>query len=83
MEDFTLTLTPAMMAIVPVVAILTQFTKRLEFINKNKAWLPFLSIAIALGVGYATSIPDPIPASILIGLVSSGSYDAVKAISTK
>ncbi len=78
MEDFSITLTPAMLALVPVVAALLQFAKRLDFVQEMKQWLPLISIGIALGIGYATKMPNPIMNSIVIGLVASGGYDLLK-----
>jgi hypothetical protein len=77
----TIQLTPAALALVPIVAAILQVLKRIEVIAKLSQWLPFVSMGIALGLGYLTNIPDPIVPSILIGLLASGSYDAVKSIS--
>jgi len=77
-EQFTVTLTPAMVAMVPVVGAIIQILKRIEAIQKIKEWLPFFSIGIALGLGYLTQIEDPVVASVIIGLAASGGYDLVK-----
>ena len=78
MENLTIELTPAMLALVPVVAAILQVLKRVEAIQKVKAWLPFAAIGVALALGYLTKMPDPIIPSIIIGLVSSGGYDLLK-----
>lgn len=78
MEELTVTLTPAMLAIVPVVAAVVQAIKRLEVVAKYKQWLPFMSIGIAYGIAYFTQVPDPVVPSILIGLAASGGYDLFK-----
>lgn len=72
-------LTPEMLALVPIVATVLQLAKRIEAIAKLKQWYPFLSIGIALGLGYLTGMEEPIAPSIIIGLVASGGYDLLKA----
>jgi len=79
MEEYTIQLTPAMLTLVPVVAALLQFAKRLEAVQKIKEWLPMVSIGIALGLAYLTKMPDPIMGAVVIGLVASGGYDLLKA----
>jgi len=78
-EQFTITLTPAMVALVPVVGAIVQVLKRLEIIQKVKEWLPFFSVGIALALGYLTKMEDPVLPSVIIGLVASGGYDLLKA----
>jgi len=78
MENLTVALTPAMLALVPVVAAILQVLKQVELMQKMKQWLPFCSIGIALGLGYLTKMPEPILPSVLIGLVASGGYDLLK-----
>lgn len=79
MEDYTLTLTPAMMILVPVVATILQFAKRIEAVQKIKEWLPVISIGVSFGLAHLTKLPDPIIGSVIIGLVACGSYDLLKA----
>lgn len=79
MEELVIQLTPEMLVLVPVVATILQFLKRIEALAELKQWFPFLSIAIALGLGYLTKMPDPILPSIVIGMVASGGYDLLKA----
>ena len=78
-ETLNIELTPAMLALVPVVAAILQVIKRVEVMQKLKAWLPFVSIGIALGLGYLTKMSNPILPSIIIGLVASGGYDLLKS----
>jgi len=78
MEDFTIQLTPQMMALVPVVALFLQVLKKIEVIQAIKAWFPFASIAIAFGLCYSIGAENPVLSSIVIGLVASGSYDLLK-----
>lgn len=78
-EQLIIDLTPEMLALVPIVATVLQLAKRIEAIAKLKQWYPFLSIGIALGLGYLTGMEEPIAPSIIIGLVASGGYDLLKA----
>lgn len=73
------TLTPAMLALVPVVAAILQLAKRFEPLQKLKSYLPFISIGIALGLGSLANMPNLIISSVIIGLVASGGYDLLKA----
>jgi len=79
MENYSLTLTPAMLSLVPVVAAILQFAKRLEAVQKIKEWLPVISIGISFGLAQLTKLPDPIIGSVVIGLVACGSYDLLKS----
>lgn len=79
LEDFTIQLTPQMMALVPVVALFLQVLKKIEAIQTVKAWFPFVSIAIAFGLCYSLGeVENAVLSSIVIGLVASGSYDLLK-----
>ena len=78
MENFTVELTPAMMALIPAVAAILQILKRVEAVQKIKNWLPLMSVGVALGLGYLTNLPNVVPSSLVIGLVASGSYDLFK-----
>lgn len=77
-EQLTLTLTPAMLAIVPIVAMLLQLLKRVELIQKYKDWLPVISIGASILLTYLATIANPIMAGIIIGLVAAGGYDVFK-----
>lgn len=79
METLTINLTPQMLALVPLVAAVLQILKRLAFMDKFTEWLPFISIGVAMGLGFLTKMPDPILPSVIIGLVASGGYDLLKA----
>jgi len=78
MEDLTITLTPAMLALVPVVAAILQMLKKLEPIQKIKSYLPFISVGVACGLCFFAKIQEPIMASIIIGLVASGGFDMLR-----
>lgn len=77
-------LTPEMLALVPIVALLIQLLKNLPLVAKILPYLPFISIVIAyvlaiIQLGTANWQVSIIPA-IAVGLIASGAYDAVKAI---
>lgn len=78
-EDLTIQLTPAMMALVPVVALVLQVIKKVPALEQLKDWMPFVSIGVALGLGYLTKMPDPVMPSILIGIAASGTYSLAKS----
>lgn len=79
MEDLTISLSPAALALVPIVALILQMIKKIEAFDKIKQYMPFISIAVALGLGYLTKMPDPIMPSILIGIAASGTYSLAKS----
>lgn len=71
-------LTPEMLALIPVVAALLQVLKNIKAVQNIKEWLPYVSVGLALGLGYLTKMENPIIPSIVIGLMASGGYDLVK-----
>jgi hypothetical protein len=79
MDTLNINLTPEMLALVPVVAVILEALKRISILEKLKPWMPFISIGVALGLGYLTGIVQPIMPSIIIGLVASGGYDLLKS----
>ncbi len=78
-ETYTITLTPAMMALVPVVATLLQLAKAVKPLEKIKPYFPFVGIGISYGLCILTGVTSPVMPSILIGLVAAGGYDMLKA----
>lgn len=78
MEEFTINLTPQALALIPVVAAIIQAAKKIPRVQQINNWLPFISVGLALALGYAIKIPNPILPSIIIGLVASGGYDLLK-----
>ena len=79
MDQLNVTLTPAMLAMVPIIATILQLLKRIEPLGNLKQWFPILSVGLSLGLGYVTNMPNPIVSSIIIGLVASGGYDVLKS----
>lgn len=78
MDALNVELTPAMVAMIPVVAAILQMVKRMAFAEKIKDYLPLIAIAIAIGISYAGKMPDPIIPSVLIGLSAVGGYETLK-----
>lgn len=78
MENLNVEMTPAMLALVPVVAAILQMIKKFPVPDRVKEFLPGISMLIALGLLYANKVPDPILPSVLIGLIACGGYDLLK-----
>ena len=78
-----ITLTPAMMALVPVVSMIMQVIKGVPIYDKIKAYTPIVTMVIGIGAAYAASIANPIVAGILIGVTASAGYDSFKKASGK
>jgi hypothetical protein len=77
-NQLTVNLTPDMLALVPVVAMILQLLKRFPAIDQIKEWLPFVSIGVSMALCFGTQTTNPVVASVIIGLVASGGYDALK-----
>lgn len=77
-------LTPEMLAVVPVIAILLQLLKSVPAIAKYSAWLPLVSVAIGIawslamkmGAGYGPQVIT----GVIVGVAAAGSYDVVKKL---
>lgn len=78
MENLSLEMTPAMMVLVPMVAALIQFVKKIPQFESYNQWLPIVSLALGVGAAYLQNLPNPIMAGIIIGLTASGAYDVLK-----
>ncbi|GAH16729.1 unnamed protein product [marine sediment metagenome] len=78
MENLNIELTPAMLALVPVVAAILQMIKRLPLPNQIKEFLPGFSMLIAFGLLYYQGVPEPLLAAVMIGLTAAGGYDFFK-----
>jgi hypothetical protein len=76
----TIQLTPAMLGMVPVVALVLQIIKKLPFATKVLPYMPIISIGVGIGAALATSIANPIVAGVLIGVAASAGYDQFKKI---
>jgi hypothetical protein len=79
MDQLNVNLTPEMLALVPVVAAIIQVLKRIPVIAKISNWIPFLSVGISLSLCYISGIKDPTVPAIVVGLMSSGGYDLLRA----
>jgi len=81
MIDLTTQLGEETMILIPIVAVLVNEFKRSEWIIALQDKLPIftlLSIALGIGGSYLQTVPNPIVAGIIIGLVASGVYSAAK-----
>ncbi len=76
-------LTPEMLVFVPVVASILEVLKRIPVIDKIKEWMPFMAIAASIGVIYAQTNEVQVMPAVVMGLMASGAYSSVKAISSK
>jgi hypothetical protein len=86
MENLNIQLSPAMLALVPVVAAIIQVLKKFLAIkhipNKItifiKELLPFASILIAFGLLNYQKVSEPLLPAIIIGLTACGGFDLLK-----
>ena len=74
-------LSPEMIALVPVIAGILQALKKIPIIDQIKAYMPFISMLLGLGIVYAQTNEIQIIPAVMIGLTASGLYSGVKAIS--
>ena len=75
---FSVTLTPQMLVVVPIIGGLVQMLKQVPFIQKQTAWLPLLTVAVSIAVSFAMRFEDPVMAGLLIGLAAGGGYDLLR-----
>jgi len=78
MNDYTIQLTPALVALVPIVLAVLQIAKRIEFLLAYKQWFPLLAVGLAVLIAYVQGIPQPIIGGLMAGLVAAGGYDVIK-----
>jgi hypothetical protein len=78
MESLNTELTPAILALVPVIAGVIQVLKRAKGAEALKPWLSIIALALGVGLCYATKVPEPILPGIIVGLMSSGAYSVLK-----
>lgn len=74
-------LTPEMLMLVPIVAALLEVLKRIPLIAQVKEWMPFIAIGASVGVIYAQTTELQILPAVVMGLMASGAYSSVKALS--
>ena len=74
-------LSPEMLALVPVVAAVLQVMKKIPIVERVKEFMPFIAMVLSLGAVYATNAQLEIMPAVIMGLMASGVYDGVKAIS--
>jgi len=82
METMQVTLTPQMLATIPLLAVAMQFLKGIEPLAKLKPWFPLLTLALAIGaailMGMGDSLESRLLNGIIMGLATAGGYDAAK-----
>ena len=67
-----------MVQLVAAVGAILQMAKAIPQLEKIKAWLPVLSVALGVALAFVWSLDEPVIAGIMIGLTASGSYDFLK-----
>jgi hypothetical protein len=75
---FSVTLTPQMLVVVPVIGGLVQMVKQVPFIRKQAAWLPLVTVLLGVAVAFGLRFDDPVMAGLLMGLASGGGYDLLR-----
>jgi len=81
MIDLSTELSEKAIILVPIVAVFVNELKRSEWIISLQKKLPIftlLSIALGIGGAYLQSVPNPIMAGVIVGLMASGIYSASK-----
>ena len=74
-------LAPEMLALVPLVAAVLQVMKKIPIIDSLKEYMPFIAMVLSIGAVYAVTTELQIMPAVVMGLMASGAYDGVKAIS--
>lgn len=76
-------LTPAMLAIIPVIAYFINVLKGIiepyKWYDRAKRFLPVIAILFGVGLSYLFQIDNPTVSGILTGIVSVGGYEILKA----
>lgn len=76
--DYNITVTPDMLIIMPVIAVILQKFKDIPILKDYTAYFPFLSIGLGIGLAFLFKVQQPVVVGLLAGLVTSGGYDALK-----
>lgn len=80
--QFTIELTPQMLSIIPILALVLQMIKGIAPLAKLKPWLPLLAvglgIAMAVLMKMGTALDQQVVSGIVLGLATSGGYDAAR-----
>ncbi len=81
-QSLQIVLTPSMLSIIPMLAVVLQVVKGIPFIQKHTVWFPVIAIPIAVFVAVATKMgvtyADQVLAGITMGLATAGGYDVAK-----
>jgi len=76
-------LSPELLMMIPVIAALLEVLKRIPIVAQVKEWMPFIAIVASIGVVYAQTSELQFMPAVVMGLMASGAYSGVKAISSK
>lgn len=69
-------LTPEMLPF--ITAAIVQALKGFKAFKDVKDMTPLISMGVGVGLAYALAMSNPIAAGLMIGLMASGGYDALK-----
>ncbi len=85
MDNMTVTITPAMMALIPLIAAILQVAKRIKLFGNIKEYFPFISIGLTYAIIWVSGgiEGNAVIAALIIGLVASGAYDMVRLPAAK
>ena len=73
-------LDPEILMLVPLVTAILQVIKKIPQAKAILPFLPFVSMAVSLGLLYAQSNHLQVIPAITLGLMASGLYSGVKAL---
>jgi len=79
--ESTIILTPEMLAQIPLIAMILQVLKKLPIYAKVQPYTPLIACGLGIAAAFATAIPNPLIAGILIGVTASAGYSQFKEIS--
>ena len=82
---YQLPLSPAMLALMPLIAAAVGLLRQIPIISKNAKWaLPILSVLVGVAVAFVSGQPDPAQSGMAIGIATCYAYDlgkgAIKAV---
>jgi len=81
-ETMTIELTPQMLAVIPILAMVLEMVKGIAPLAWLKPWMPFVAVGLSFGAavlfGIGSTLEQQVIAGVLMGLATSGGYDAVR-----
>jgi len=79
MEDTTIQLTPAALALVPLIAGIIQQLKLLPIIAPARPYMSLVALVLGVALSFATSVANPVTSGLVIGLMAVGGYKVMGA----